>query len=590
MSLSEELLAPIAGDRPGGEDVRYEPVYDQIKEARREDEDLPTGGWDAARKVADWALVTRLATEVLTKRSKDLQVAVWLSEAQLRREGVVGFRESLALIRSLLEQYWEHLYPELEDGDAEFRAAPLEWLGTRLDTVVRFLPLNRNGDTYLQYQEGRLLGYEADVADGEQKKARQAQIDAGKLAPEQFDQAFNATPKEWYRALVADLEGTLEELRQLDDLGRERFGEFAPGYLPLRRALEEVLRVARTLLARKLESDPDPVVVDEPAPPEAAEAAEGEAAGEGEAPTGAAAGPLPEPTSGSDAAGRVAGVARHLRRQDPTDPTPYLLLRALRFGELRAHAGALDPRLLEAPSSQARAQLKGLLLERAWPQLLEAAEQTMATPVGRGWLDLQRYVVLCCRELGTEYGGVARAVIDEVRALLAAVPELLDATLMDDMPTATPETREWLGAEVLGGREDAPSENGRATIDAGDRVLARAEAEVRAGRVSRAVEMLMHEIGRETSRRGRFLRQTQLARILVDAGMDAVATPILEEMVKLIDDHRLEEWEAGTLVAQPISLKFRSFKRAGGDAGELSKLYLRICRLDPVQAIGLGGE
>jgi type VI secretion system protein ImpA len=72
--------------------------------------------------------------------------------------------------------------------------------------------------------------------------------------------------------------------------------------------------------------------------------------------------------------------------------------------------------------------------------------------------------------------------------------------------------------------------------------------------------------------------------------MDAVATPILEEMVKLIDDHRLEEWEAGTLVAQPISLKFRSFKRAGGDAGELSKLYLRICRLDPVQAIGLGGE
>jgi type VI secretion system protein ImpA len=585
MPLREDLLAPIAEDRPGGDDVRYDPVYDQIKEARREDEDLPTRGWETTRKTADWPLVVKLASEVLARRSKDLQVAVWLSEAQLRREGVVGLRESLGLIRGLLDGFWEHLYPELEDGDAEFRAAPLEWLGSRLDVAIRSLPLNRSGHSLVQYLEGRALGYEESIDDdGDQKKARQAQIDAGKIAPEDFDREFAATPKAWYRTLVADVQSTLDELQELDDLGRDRFGEFAPSYRTLRSALDEVLHTAKLLLARKLETDPDPVEVDEPAATEEPAGADAE-----ESAPASAASALPAPASGSDAAGRVAGVALHLRRQAPTDPTPYLLLRAFRFGEVRAQAGSLDPKLLEAPPSQTRAQLKGLLLERDWSRLIEAAEQVMATPAGRGWLDLQRYVVVACRELGPEYDAVARAVLDELRGLLSAVPGLLGATLMDDMPTATPETRDWIRAEVL--PDGQPAEAGAAPVamEGRDRVFQQAQTEVDAGRVNRAVEILMRALDHETSRRGRFLRQTQLARVLVGAELDGVALPILQEMIGLIETHHLEEWEAGSLVGEPIALLHRALRRTDGDSGEMRKLYLRLCRLDPVQAIGLNG-
>jgi type VI secretion system protein ImpA len=586
MPLREDLLTPIAEDRPGGDDIRYDPVYDQIKEARREDDDLPTGEWSTTRKTADWPLVVKLASEVLASRSKDLQVAVWLSEAQLRRAGVVGLRESLGLIRGLLDQFWEYLYPELEDGDAEFRAAPLEWLGSRLDVAVRSLPLNRSGHSLLQYLEGRALGYEEAIEESEQRQARQAQIDAGKLAPEEFDREFAATPKTWYRELVADLQSTLEELQQLDELGRERFGEFAPSYRTLRSALEEVLHTAKLLLTRKLEADPDPIELDEPTLAEepASEMATAEAGAPAQASASAV---LAAPTSSADAASRVAGVAQHLRRQASTDPTPYLLLRALRFGEVRAQAGSLDPRLLEAPASQTRAQLKGLLLERNWRQLIEAAEQVMSTPAGRGWLDLQRYVVVACRELGPEYDGVARAVLDELRGLLSAVPGLLGATLMDDMPTATPETRDWIRAEVI--PDGAPSDPGSApaAVEGRDRVFQQAQAEVEAGRVSRAVELLMRALDRETSRRGRFLRQTQLARIMVDAELDPVALPILDEMIALIETHRLEEWEAGSMVGEPIALMHRALRRTDGDTSEMRKLYLRLCRLDPVQAIGL---
>jgi len=44
MPLREDLLTPIAGENPSGANLYYENVFEQIKEARREDEDdLPEG-------------------------------------------------------------------------------------------------------------------------------------------------------------------------------------------------------------------------------------------------------------------------------------------------------------------------------------------------------------------------------------------------------------------------------------------------------------------------------------------------------------------------------------------------------------------
>ena len=52
--LLEPLLAPIAGDNPSGRWMRDDPVYEKIKEARREDDDADQGEWKKALKVADY--------------------------------------------------------------------------------------------------------------------------------------------------------------------------------------------------------------------------------------------------------------------------------------------------------------------------------------------------------------------------------------------------------------------------------------------------------------------------------------------------------------------------------------------------------
>lgn len=592
MPLVEQLLTPIPGANPGGVAIRYEPVYDKIKEARREEEDIPQGDWQAERKVADWPLVVKLATETLEKKSKDLQIAAWLTEAKLRREGFAGLREGIDLIDGLLAQFWDHVYPPIEDGDAEIRAAPIEWIGSRIDSAVRGVPLNRVGHSLQKYKESRTVPTEIEAAaDPSKLEARQAALSNKKLTPEEFDKGFDSTPKPWYKGLVADIEATVASLNHLETRSQELFGSVAPSFSPLRTAIADAERSARQLLKRKLEMDPDPVDVTA-----ATAAGDGASDSLGDSASGAARSLSAEPTSRDDAAQRIIGAARYLRQNEPSNPASYLLVRGFRWGELRAGGSVVDPKLLEAPLTQTRTTLKRLLLDQQWRELIEVGESVMGTPQGRGWLDLQRYVLTACDSLGSEYHFVESAIRGELRSLLADLPDLVDMTLMDDTPTANVETRAWLRTRVLNGevappRIDAadvsvpiPREDERGDSRPRD-VRALAMAEVRGGRADRAIGLLMNEVNREKTRRGRFLLQAELASIMVDTGHEAVALPILEELVADIESHKLEDWEAGNLVAHPMALLYRCLTKTESDPSTRQQLYLRICRLDPLQAM-----
>jgi type VI secretion system protein ImpA len=598
MPLRDDLLTPIAGDNPAGTDLRYE-LYDIVREARREEIDAPTGGWDRPRKTADWALVAKETSAAIATKSKDLQLAVWLIEASYHRESFAGFGAAVRMTAQLLDKFWDHLYPELEDGDVEARVAPLAWLGSDkqpLTQAMRLAPITVSGLTIFKFRDSQDVGYESESDDYDKKQARKKKIDSGKISGEEFDQAFNATPKAWYKQIAADLASALDAIALLDRTGNEKFGRDAPGYSQLRKPIEEVQGIVRELLAKKLVAEPDPIAAEPVA--EAPQALGEDAATAGGA-VGNGAALTVEPTSREDATQRVIVAARWLRRAEPTGPTSYLMLRALRWGELRAQAPEPDPRLLAAPAPASRTQLRTLMLDAKWAELLDAAETVMASPAGRGWLDLQRYVLRATDELGPEYAAVGTAIRSELRALLREVPSLVDLTMMDGLPTASPDTRNWLRVEFAGAEPEdvsiaAEADLGLAPVaaangaDAHDRGYQRALGEVKAGRPQKAIELLLRELDREKSARGRFLRQAQLTRIMVESGFDAIARPILDEMLQRVETHKLEEWEAGALLAQPLAALYRCLEKSGEDAARQQQLYLRICRLDPVQAMGFG--
>lgn len=607
--LVSSCLAPISPDAPAGADLRYDTRLDAIKEARRE-ENLP----GAERKVADWATVVAQCSTLLAKETKDLQLAAWLSEALMRRQGFGGLYTGVAITRGLIEQFWDSVFPLPEDDDLELRVGPLEWMGSKLAIPVRLTPVvGRFSAADLESVRGVPTELEAK-GDSDARTARESAIEEGRLTPEDLEADTAALTKVHLRVTLADIDAALAEIVALEKVSDEKFGRDAPSFGSLRTALDEPRRAVQALLAQKLELDPDPVEE---------VSTEGEASGSD---AGEADGPLsPEPTSARDAAQRIGVVARWLRQHNRTNPAPYLLLRGFRWGELLAQAPELDPRLLEAPPTALRTKLRTLYLDGKWPELLEQGEALMATTAGRGWLDLQRYVLTAAANLGSEYHAVTVALRQELRALLRALPNLPRMTLMDETPTANDETRAWIAEEVMPADDSAsaadataadgdllPSDGAElvaaalvedlATAQQGGLARARtvhpatrsgpdvfgsAMAEVRAGRSHRAIELLTAELNRDPSPRGRFLRQTQIAYIMVEAGLFDVAEPILQQLIEQIDEQKLERWESGPLVAQPMALMHRVLEKTQSNSSEQERLYLRVCRLDPIQALAL---
>ncbi len=599
MPLRKDLLNPISADRPSGENLRYAPVFDKIKEARREDDDAPQGEWKVERKVADWPLTIKLAGDALATQTKDLQVAAWLAEAMLRRESVAGLREVLDLIRGYLETFWDTLYPELDEGDAEYRAAPLQWIGDRLESAVKRTALTRGGLDWFRYKESRTLGTEEAADTDEKRRARQEAIADGKIPQEQFDKAFEETPKKFYVGLLETFDGTLESLGALGSVCDEKFGDATPSFGTLKRALEEVRQTVHILLQVKREKEPDePVAAPEPeAGPAEEEPAADATSGAAAAPVRARTGALSaEPLDRDDAIGRVAAAARFLRQQDPYSPAPFLMLRGLRWGELRGGGSEVDQMLLAAPPSEIRQKLKRLALEANWTEVLETAEIAMGMECGRGWLDVQRYAGRACYELGAYYDHIRNAIISALRALLADYPKLPDLTMMDDTPTANGETQAWLKESVVVAAAAEPAytpghyqadeavEPGAPTPpDTFDLALQAA----RSGRPQEGIQMLMREMVQERSGRGRFYRKVQLTRLCDSTGFDSIAFPILQDLAAEIERRKLEDWEAAELVAEPLALLHRCLSKNGGDPAELQKLYSWICRLDPLQAMNI---
>ena len=254
MPFPDDLLNPIDGPNPSGASLRYDPVYDKIKEARREEAQPPPGMTEQDRKVSDNAQVIKLTTDLLTNKTKDLQLAAWLTEAWVKQRGFGGLKDGLALCYGLVDKFWDTLYPEIEDGDAESRGAPLGFLGVKLDIPIKLVPVVEKAKYgLLDHKQSRDVGYEDQVKGEEAKKKRAQLVKEGKLTPELFDKAFEETPKKFYAQAEKDLDACLEHLTRLKKSCDEKFGNEGPAFGPLQSALDASRHLIHGFLQKKRE-------------------------------------------------------------------------------------------------------------------------------------------------------------------------------------------------------------------------------------------------------------------------------------------------------------------------------------------------
>lgn len=334
----DALLAPIAGEKPSGENLQYSGLHDEIREARRADDDVPQGDWVHELKVADWEKVAELAGENLAGKTKDLQIVAWLSEAAVSMNGFPGLRDSLKLANGLLESFWDTLYPEIDEGnDLEARANALAWMDRQAAEAARKIPLTkRSGANYsfFQWEDALQYDFPADTSklsaealqQLEEKRAR-AQMD-GKITGEEIRKAKSETRRAFYEELRADVADSWEALKALDKAIDARFARQTPGLGSLTKTLEGVRSLLEKVVKEKRIEEPDP-----------SDAAEG---AEGEAQAGAAGGPGGPIRARDQALAQLAQVADYFRRTEPHSPVSYLVQRAIAWGQMPLDAWLVD--------------------------------------------------------------------------------------------------------------------------------------------------------------------------------------------------------------------------------------------------------
>ena len=145
---------------------------------------------------------------------------------------------------------------------------------------------------------------------------------------------------------------------------------------------------------------------------------------------------------------------------------------------------------------------------------------------------------------------------------------------------------------VAAGEADSPAPAGRNgtpswLTQSADAYMMAKEA-LAAGHEDKAFAIMRAEIGRQRSGRGRFRRTMQLIELVVSSGKDAIAQPLLDDVTAMIENHKLDAWEDPEQVASDLLTLMRNSKKIQGSSSDKQKMFERICRLDPVQALSVG--
>jgi type VI secretion system protein ImpA len=119
-----------------------------------------------------------------------------------------------------------------------------------------------------------------------------------------------------------------------------------------------------------------------------------------------------------------------------------------------------------------------------------------------------------------------------------------------------------------------------------------AERLIRSGQVDKGLARMVQLSARETTGRNRFQRRLLLAEACLASQRPRLARSILEELAEQIDKFQLEAWESSEVIASVWTRLYKLY-RQGEDSTDLEKaekLYERLSRLDPWQALACGEE
>lgn len=240
MFVVNQLLNPINSAQPCGEDLSFSRDLDAIAEARRfDDSTLDQGEWETELKEADWGFVVERCAKLIELKSKDLRLAVWLTEASAKINHFAGLGDGYLLLAGLCDQFWDGLYPLPDEDGQEQRIGNLNWLLSRSARLVREIPLTEGKGTAFStndFDTARMRATNPEKAAAESGRPEVAP----KLAD--LDAARRKSSRAFFEKLLADSQHCQRALNQLEKSVDERLGIEGPGFSAAKESLDGVIR------------------------------------------------------------------------------------------------------------------------------------------------------------------------------------------------------------------------------------------------------------------------------------------------------------------------------------------------------------
>jgi type VI secretion system protein VasJ len=542
LESAERFATPISSDAPSGTDVAYDVDFEAIK-SEIDKLTSVSGGQPSWRDVVEKSAV------ILEQRSRDLRLLAWSTVGRLQTKGVDGLAEGLAIMLRVVSSQWETLFPPMKRAKA--RANLIDWMNDQVLAVLQ--PM------------------EATLANGDAIRATQGLYD-------ELDSLFSDKLGDAYGGL-----GTLRSL--LRDKVRAIPAAAAPPPPPP--------PVAATPSPAAASPAPAPVAA-APAPPPAAPPPPAAAAPAMAAPT--------VPTiSGVESVGpalRVLGeglstAARHLRMADPANAAAYRLHRLgmwLNVTELPPAEGGRTR--LRPPGADIKRQLDAKVSGQQWLDLLNSAEDLTNQYIY--WLDLHRHVALAMERLGALFIEARKVVGRELVSFLERANALPSLAFSDGTPFADPGTQMWI-SEVQAEFGAGAGSGGSSKVSEEDEELQKRFEEARelvaGGKVVEGLGLAAQLAPRAADERRRFRGRLTVAELALQGGKPEIARPILEGLVREIDERRIQDWEP-ELCASTVATLSAAYRTLGSeiDKADLRMLHNRLCLLDPVEALKWSGS
>jgi len=181
-----------------------------------------------------WREVISLAGNILSRYSKDIEVAVWLLEGLTRVEGIKGLGDGLHILYSLMKNYDQSmLYPRVAEGydteEADDLLLPILMLNGRYETgtiiaPIYFCPLiyTLSGESYSSWEIKKIL--EENVSTKTHQEVTKGMI----LASEVIKNIIADIDIEKFLQTQQILSTTVENFKKFNLLLTEKFGRNAP--------------------------------------------------------------------------------------------------------------------------------------------------------------------------------------------------------------------------------------------------------------------------------------------------------------------------------------------------------------------------